>query len=135
MTQSFDFLGAVQARREASIEQQEASRAFAKASADLAAAERDYRILLSQHITKLHADGVAWTTCETLAKGDERVANLRFQRDLARGQREAAFQNLRRLDADRRDLGRLLEWSRGIDLRSSGGQSDAPASPGYRSAA
>lgn len=135
MTQSFDFLGAVQARREASQEQADASREFAKASADLAKAERDYRILLSQRITGLHADGVAWTTCETLAKGDERVAGLRFQRDLARGQREAAFQNLRRLDADRRDLGRIIEWSRGIDLRSSGGQSDAPASPGYRSAA
>lgn len=92
------------------------------ASRALADAERQYRLKLTTRIMELHAqEGVAWTACESIAKGEKAVADLRFARDVAKGVLEAAQQQAYRYAADRRDLHRLIEWSQRRDLRT-----DAP---------
>ena len=78
--------------------------------------EQAYRVELAKKITELHADGVAWTVCADLARGDEKVARLRLERDVAEGVREAAVQASWRRAADRKDIGRLIEWSARRDL-------------------
>jgi len=49
----------------------------------LANAEYHYKVSLRQEILRLHVeDGVAWTSCYTLAQGQEEVAKMRFTRDV-----------------------------------------------------
>jgi hypothetical protein len=92
------------------------------ASRKLAEAERQYRLALAKEILRLKAqDGVAWTACEHIARGESNVADLRYARDVAKGILEAAQQQAFRYGADRRDLHRLIEWSERRDLRT-----DAP---------
>lgn len=82
-----------------------------KAYEEHAAAERAYRVALARKIVELHGEGAAWTVCQDLARGDRSVADLRYLRDVAEGVREAAQSATWRLTADRKDLGRLVEWS------------------------
>lgn len=92
-----------------------------QASRDLAEAERAYRKALAVRMLELRADGHAITACGDLARGDQRVADLRFNRDVAGGVFEAAKQEAFRRGSDRRDLDTLLNWSMKRDLRT-----DAP---------
>lgn len=92
-----------------------------EASKDLAEKERAYRQLLSERILKLKAGGAAITACETIAKGEPEVANLRYARDVAKGIWEATRQESFRRGADRAAVGRLVDWSMRRDLRT-----DAP---------
>lgn len=85
---------------------------------DLANKEREYRKALAVAILKLKAEGFAITACQDLAKGQEHVANLRFARDLARGELEATRQEAYRRGADRRAVDALVDWSRARDLRT-----------------
>ena len=87
--------------------------------------EQAYRVELAKKITELHADGVAWTVCADLARGDEKVARLRLERDVAEGVREAAVQASWRRAADRKDIGRLIEWSARRDLAAGVDPEDA----------
>ena len=101
-------------------------------SRELAAAERAYRTLLSTRMLALHAEGYAITTCETLAKGEREVAELRYKRDIAKGIHEATRQESFRRGADRTDTNSLLEWSQRRDLRTEiepnwAGQPSVPA--------
>lgn len=89
------------------------------ASRELAEAERQYRLKLTERILHLHAqDGLAITMCGEVARGESAVATLRFKRDVAKGVLEAAQQQAYRYAADRRDLHRLIEWSQRRDLRT-----------------
>ena len=54
--------------------------------------------------------------CADLARGDDKVARLRRERDVAEGVKEAANQASWRRAADRKDIGRLIEWSARRDL-------------------
>lgn len=122
----FDEPGARDAERLATSLQAGAEKTLRDAYADVAEKERAYRKALAQAITKYHAAGTAWTACGDLARGDALVADLRYERDVAEGVREAAQQACYRLSADRRALGRLVEWNRGRDLASGGdGPEDA----------
>lgn len=88
------------------------------ASRELAEAERQYRLKLTERILYLHAQqGLAITMCGEVARGEQVVADLRFKRDVAKGILEAAQQKAFRYAADRRDLQRLIEWSQRRDLR------------------
>lgn len=78
---------------------------------DAAQKEETYRVELAKEITRQHGEGVAWTACQDMARGNQHVAHLRFERDVAEGVKEAAQAALWRLTADRRDLGRLVDWS------------------------
>ena len=46
-----------------------------------AVADRDYKIAKAKMMVKIRADGVPWTATDALARGDEEVANLAFERD------------------------------------------------------
>lgn len=92
----------------------------------LAEAERVYRIELLRTIRKLHVEeGVGWSSCDTMAKGDETVARLRKARDDAKVELEVFQQQAFRRGADRKDVGRLLDWSQARDLRA---DAEPPAS-------
>jgi len=108
-----------EAAHKASELQRGVENAIRDASRSLAEAERQYRLKLTTRILHLHAqDGVAWTACGEMARGDKDVADLRYERDVARGMLEAAQQQAFRYGADRRDLHRLIEWSQRRDLRT-----------------
>lgn len=119
----FDFAQARDAINVAKAAQRAAQTAarneFIRAKTAYANAEQTYRIALAQEITRLKGDGVAWTTCGDLARGEKRVAHLRYLRDIADGVREAALQAMKEVGfthaADRRELEQLVEWSRRVD--------------------
>lgn len=81
------------------------------ASKDLAEAERTYRVALARKIVEVHGDGSAWTVSQDLARGDKAVADLRYERDVAKGVLDAAETVAWRHTADRRDLSKLIDWS------------------------
>lgn len=117
----FDFSQARDEIRTAGALQRGGEEQLREESRKLAAAEQAYRLALATKITALHASGVAWTTCETLAKGDPEVARLRYQRDLQKGILESVQQQAFRLGADRRDLHSLVNWSMRRELAENGG--------------
>ena len=58
-------------------------------------AERDYKIALHHKILELKTSGYAITLILELAKGDEKIAGLRFERDLAERRYETAKEAIR----------------------------------------
>lgn len=126
MSGPLDLHEARDAEREAAALQRGAEAALREAFVNLAEKERAYRVALARRIAELHADGIAWTACGDLARGDEKVARLRMERDVAEGVKEAAVQAAWRHAADRRALGRLVEWSARRDA-ASGLEPEQPA--------
>lgn len=116
----------------ASESQRQGSDRLKDAAVKLADAERAYRMKLTQRITQLHAAGMAITTCETVAKGEEEVANLRHARDLAKGNVESARNQTFTHSADRRGIDQLVDWSMRRELRTDtppAGFTDPPPEP------
>lgn len=95
---------------------------------DFAEKEERYRTALAKEIVRQHnEDGVAWSVAPDLARGDKEVARLRKERDIAEGMKDAALQALWRLAADRRDLGRFIDWSMRVDIAvHASGREDEP---------
>lgn len=103
----------------------DAKRAHARASRDMTAAaefrvdcaekyadaEQAYRIALADKIVRLHADGMSWSAAQDAARGDERVAHLKRERDVAEGMKDAAEQLAWKSSADRRGVEQLVAWS------------------------
>jgi hypothetical protein len=107
------------AAHKASEQQRSVENLIRDNSRKLAEAERQYRLALTTRILHLHAqDGVAWTACDVIARGEKQVADLRYARDVAKGVLDAAQQQGFRYGADRRDLHRIIEWSQRRDLRT-----------------
>jgi hypothetical protein len=118
----FEVVDARAAARAASEQQRLVEDAIRDRSRELAEAERAYRELLTKRIFHLHTnEGVAWTACETMARGETDVAELREARDIAKGLLGSVSQQGFRYGADRRDLHQLIVWSQRRDLRT-----DAP---------
>ena len=116
--QPLEIPDAREAAHKASENQRALEDQLRQASRDLANAERHYREKLTIRIHHLHAvDGVAWTACDTIARGESEVADLRFKRDVATGVLEAAQQQAFRHAAERRDLHALITWSMRRELR------------------
>ena len=108
-----------EAAHKASELQRGVEEAIRDASRNLAEAERQYRLKLTTRILHLHAqDGVAWTACDVIARGEPEVADLRYARDVAKGMLDATQQQGFRYGADRRDLSRMIRWSESRDLRT-----------------
>ena len=126
LSHPFDETDARAAARTAAALQAGSEDALRDAYVNIAEKERAYRVALARRITELHADGVAWSACADLARGDETVARLRMERDIAEGVREAMGQASWRHAANRKDLGRLIEWSARRDL-SHGADPEQPA--------
>ena len=120
MSGPLDIVGAREAERAASTAQIVSEKLLRDSARDVAQAERAYRLALALAITRIHADGTAWSSTADLARGDLEVADLRYKRDVLQGVYEAAQKSAFRHGADRRALGRLIDWSARIDLRSNG---------------
>ena len=113
----------------ASEAQADAEDLLRRTSADAADAEEAYRVALAQMIVHMHDQGVAWTVCQDLARGNIEVASLRKLRDIAAGSRDAAAQVGWRLTADRKDLTQMIAWSMRRDL------AEDPPQPAWSTAA
>lgn len=108
----FDFAEAEAEIREAQARQAGSEEALREASRAAAAADQAYRVALAKEIVRQHdVDKVAWTVAADIARGAENVAELRYKRDVAQGVLEAAQQAAWRFAADRKDTGRLVDWS------------------------
>ena len=116
----FTFTEARQAAHQASQRQVDGERTRVEAATEHAVKELAYRKALAERMTVARAEGVAWTAAADLARGDERVAQLRYERDVAAGVLAAAEQAGYRLNADRRVLERLVEWSMRRELADPG---------------
>ncbi len=115
--------------RQAAVAQSHAEDAYLAAARDFAAKEEAYRKALAAEIVKTHADGVAWSTAPDLARGDETVARLRMERDIAEGVREAMEQALWRHVANRKDAQRFADWSQRRELAEGAGLVPEPDGP------
>lgn len=122
--QPYDFGEAKRAIERASQNMKNAEQAVREAYRESAAAERAYRQALAEKILMLKAEGVAWTACQDVARGDKHVSDLRFKRDVTEGVREAAVSAQWRHTADRRELEQLVSWSMRV---APDGQFDPPA--------
>ena len=116
----YTFAEARAAAHDASVRQIQAEKERVRAHQQYAEAERSYRMALSERIMGLHADGVAWSAAADIARGEQKVAHLKMLRDIAAGVRDAAEQAGFRLNADRRILERLTEWSMRRELAEGG---------------
>jgi hypothetical protein len=82
-----------------------------------AEAEQVYRMAYATKLVELRGDAIPVGIATELAKGDEHVAKLKFDRDLAKGMIDVARERLRQLDGERASLRQLLEWSRKFEDR------------------
>jgi multidrug efflux pump subunit AcrA (membrane-fusion protein) len=125
MTAPFDFGQAVAAARRAAEAQKAGEQAVRESAADLAEKERLYRKALAQAIVQQHADGAAWTVAQDLARGVTTVADLRYERDVAKGVLDAAEQRAWRGTADRKDMHLFCDWSKRRELAEGYGDTSA----------
>lgn len=107
----YDFGEAREAASKFQAAQRAGEDALRAASEAAAEAERLYRKALARKIVEVHADGAAWTVAQDLARGDDRVADLRYERDVAKGALEATQTASWRHTANRKDCLALIEWS------------------------
>lgn len=110
-TQPYDFGQAVAAAHRASDLQRGAEDALRDAVRTHANSERLYRSALARKIVELRAQGDPVTLAADLARGDENVAALRYERDVADGLRKVAEQQAWRRAADRKDVRTFIDWS------------------------
>lgn len=127
MSEPFDFHTAVAATRRAAEAQKDAEQARRDAASDYAEKERIYRVALAKRILVVHSEGAAWTVAQDLARGDAQVANLRYERDVAKGVLDAAEQRAWRHTADRRDMHEFIQWSKARELAEGRGDVTGPA--------
>lgn len=106
--------------RNASAAQIAVEDALKAAYRDYAQKEEAYRKALAAEIVRCHADGIAWSTAPDIARGDDTVARLRMERDIAEGVREALQQAAWRRTADRKDAQRFADWSQRRELAEGG---------------
>lgn len=111
IVQPYDFAEARTAIRQAAENQRGAEDRLRDAWREWGAKERAYRQALAEEILRLKSNGVAWSSTADLARGAAHVSDLRYERDVAEGVREAAAQASFRHTADRRELEQLVNWS------------------------
>lgn len=107
----YDFAGAKRAHARASRDMTAAADFRAECATKYADAEKRYREALAKQIVREHDQGAAWTVAQDLARGAPAVAELRRERDVAEGMKDAAEQLAWKTSADRRGLEQLVSWS------------------------
>jgi hypothetical protein len=125
MTQPWSFGAALAASRNAETEQRRVESEVTLAYREHARAQRTYSCALARRMLELKAAGMAITACETVAKGDPRIAELREERDVKEGLRETAKHAAWRANADRRDTNDLIRWAAKRDLAEYYGPAEA----------
>jgi hypothetical protein len=91
-------------------EHEQALRDFVQCGREAAHAEREYRVALAKEIASLRSDGVAWSSCTDMAKGDLVVAEQRCLRDIAEVMYKAAGERIQHIKR-KRDILRAF-WER-----------------------
>lgn len=122
----WDFGQAVAASSAAEVEQRRVESEVTQAYREFGKAKRLYYVALARRILELKASGVAVTACEKLAQGDPAIAVLREAKDVAEGLKETAKVAAWRVNADRRDVNDLIQWSKARDLAEGYSRSPAP---------
>lgn len=125
--EAYTFSRAREVERENSAKQHAAELALIEACKNAAERERIYRRALASKILGLRAEGHAATVCSDLARGDDQVANLKYERDVSEGVKDAANHAVFRASADRRTAETLIEWSMRRDLAEGAGRASEPA--------
>lgn len=120
-TQPWDFPQAVTAARRAAEVQKAGEQAVRDAAKALADAETAYRVELAKEIVRQRNAGIAATVAQDMARGQERVADLRHARDIQEGVLKATEQRAWRHTADRRDTLEFITWSRIFHARDANG--------------
>lgn len=115
--QPYDFGGAVDAVNNAKTAQKLAEDFVKTCWAEFGRKRKAYQMALAKKILELKAAGQPSTYLLELARGDEDVARLRFEKDVAEGVKDAAQSALWRHSADRKDLREFLQWSKTVDIR------------------
>ncbi|MEY8763379.1 MULTISPECIES: hypothetical protein [Clostridium] len=82
---------------------------------DFAQSEKIYRIALAKEITKLRTEGVPTTLINNLARGNENVADLKFNRDLSQEVLKASHSMLRALETEVSALQSILRVQERIE--------------------
>ena len=80
----------------------------------MSAAEKEYKVALAHKILELRTEGVPVTIINDLARGDERIAELRFKRDLARSLYETAKEGMRSLRVEANVLQSIAKYQSDI---------------------
>lgn len=75
-----------------------------------AESEKRYKIALRQEVLKLKSEGHPATLILELAKGKEDIAELRFQRDIARETYKAGLDSMNNLRTEASLLQSILRW-------------------------
>lgn len=101
--------------RNLSIAQKEAEDELAEVSERAAKAEAAYRMELAKKELVLREQGLPATLIGDLARGDERVAELKLERDLAEALKDVASKALWRHASDRKDAHRLVDYSLAVN--------------------
>ena len=127
-SEPLDMIGAISLARRAAEYQRDGEQAVRDASQQLAESERAYRLAMATEIVRQHAAGVAWTVAKDLARGEKKVADARYDRDVKKGIFDAAEQRAWRHTADRKDVLAVIEWSKRRDLAEGCGEDREPGS-------
>lgn len=131
MTRPYDWRQAQEAQATARAEQRASEAWVIDSWKAYAAAEQAYRQALATKIVQLKADGLAVTAAGDVARGDPKIAHLKYLRDVAEGTKEAAVMGGWRASKNRNAAQTFLEWSCRRDLAEYHGQAPErePADP------
>lgn len=67
---------------------------YKKYNKDYALAEYNYRTALSKRLVELRASGQAVTHLADIARGEDKIAELRYKRDIAEGLKKSAEEGI-----------------------------------------
>ena len=80
----------------------------------LAKAEMLYKIEYRKEVFRLHIeDKVAWTACNDLAKGEDKVAELRMKRDICKSDYDCCYERILQLKIEIKILDNEIMSERG----------------------
>jgi hypothetical protein len=138
----FELVDARAAEHKASESQRKLADELKRAHFAVADAEYRYRRALSDRTKQLHIEGIktgpsenkglAITTCQDIARGEESIALLRKERDERGGDLADVQQECFRAAADRKALTEgLVAWSMRRDLRTDAEPADWLKQPAY----
>ena len=83
-----------------------------------AEAERNYRVELRKEILKLRLEKVPTTVIQDIAKGNERIADLRLKRDIAESDYYTCISSIENLRLEIEVLRSKLTWLR-VEFKNS----------------
>jgi len=75
---------------------------------DSAQTEHDYRIAVAIKVLELRSEGVPVTIISDITRGDKVIANLKLQRDIARGMSDSCNQAIQAIRASMSGLQSLI---------------------------